>query len=212
MCFHTELKADAATLKKRFDASFPEEQKWQPTVFNGFQHPMVPIITNADNVNLNFAQWGLLPTWAKDVAIQNQTLNARLETLPAKPSFQPYVQQRCIIPATGFFEWHWHDTKGKHKTKYYITVPHAPIYTYAGLFNVCAHPVSGQLLPTFTIITTAANELMSHIHNTKKRMPIILLPHEEELWLHQGQLAPMQARLQADQIANKNGQQTFLNF
>ncbi len=57
----------------------------------------------------------------------------------------------------------------------------------AGIYDVWMNPLSGEQHTTFSILTCPANELMEEIHNTKKRMPVILATEHENDWL-QGKL------------------------
>ena len=127
-----------------------------------------------------------MPKWAKDKKFQANTLNARLETLSEKPSFRNVLGNRCLVPAEGFVEWQWQDPKGKEKVKYLIEINESPIFTFAGLWSEWVNENTGEIIPTYTIITTEANELMAKIHNTKKRMPVILHPDFEKNWLEEG--------------------------
>jgi putative SOS response-associated peptidase YedK len=184
MCFHSQHTANAQALKNRFKATFQEEIKFSPSnEVNGFTHPYLPIVTNEEPNALQLYQWGLLPQWAKDEKFQQITLNAKLETIAEKPSFKAVEFQRCLIPATGFYEWKWLDGKGKSKEKYLIQVENSPIFCFAGLWSKWIDPLSGILRETYTILTTEANPLMAEIHNSKKRMPVILDISAEEEWL-----------------------------
>lgn len=127
--------------------------------------------------------WGLIPFWAKDNSIRKNTLNARFETLREKASFRSSLNNRCLVLSDGFYEWQWLDEKGKKKQKYLITRPNEEAFAFAGLYNDWIDKSTGEIVKTYTIITTKANELMANIHNTKKRMPFILSPEIEEAWL-----------------------------
>lgn len=184
MCFHSQLKTDAETLSKRFKVQMPHAG--QPTmkgIFNGFAHPYTPIITRAMSTQITSARWGLIPNWADIKTYNANTLNAQIETLNERPSFSPYTENRCLILADGFYEWQWLDGKGKRKQKYLITRPQNEPYAYAGIYTVIDNLEAGTSLVTYTILTTKANELMAEIHNTKKRMPIILSHESEKSWL-----------------------------
>ena len=124
-------------------------------------------------VNLH---WGLIPAWAKDRKIASRTFNARAETLTEKPSFRnAYQHRRCLIPATGFFEWHTTET-GKHP--YHIHQPECGLFAFAGLWE---HWESGQdTVYSCTIITTAASGKMARIHAL---MPVIITPDFYSRWL-----------------------------
>lgn len=186
MCFHSQQTKSATQLEHRFKAKFSEKDKYIPSIYNGFQHPYTPVITNKSKEEIQLYQWGLIPFWAKDKSIQKNTLNARLETVHEKPSFRNSMQNRCLILADGFFEWQWIDPKGKQKQKYLITLPDESSFAFAGLYNTWVDKETGEIVNTYTIITTVANELMSRIHNTKKRMPVILKQEQESQWLQKG--------------------------
>lgn len=202
MCFHSKQSADAQQLKKRYKASFPQELAFQPSdEVNGFTHPLCPIITNADPTTVQLASWGLIPAWAKDTTIQKSTLNAKIETLHEKPSFQALVHQRCLIPATGFYEWQWLDSKGKYKEKHLITCAATEIFSFAGLWSNWIDPTTGIMQESFTILTTEANDLIATIHNSAKRMPIIITPSAEEEWLLGTNAPIIEQRLIAKNLA-----------
>jgi putative SOS response-associated peptidase YedK len=182
MCFHTKQTKTAQDLKHRFHAIFEEEELYEvKEVMNGFTYGQVPIITNKYPDKIKLFHWGLVPNWAKDNTIRQYTLNAQIETLADKPSFKNVVQNRCIVLVDGFYEWEWLDSKGKEKQKYLLHHQTHEPFAMGGLWSV---RMMGELmLKTFTIATTPANELMSKIHNTKKRMPLILNDDMAYKWL-----------------------------
>ena len=124
----------------------------------------------------------MIPSWSKDVSIRNYTLNARIETLNEKKSFKDIVQNRCLIIADGFYEWQWRNNSGSKKEKYLITLPNEELFAFAGLYTQWTN-FDNTKLNSYTIITTQANKLMSEIHNTKQRMPVILKKEDEKHWL-----------------------------
>jgi putative SOS response-associated peptidase YedK len=109
----------------------------------------------------------------------------------------PSTSKRCLVLADGFYEWKWLDPKGKSKQKYLLTLPDNKAFAFAGLWNTWTNRNTGETLNTYTIITTAANELMSEIHNTKKRMPVILNPEAEKNWLDGGEFVMQNDLIQA---------------
>jgi len=184
MCFYFKQSKDATQLKYRFKAKFEDASLFSPSeLFNGFTYPQTPIITNESPEQIQLYQWGFLPNWAKDISFRKHTLNAKYETLNEKPSFKDAIHNRCLIIVDGFYEWQWLDPKGKSKQKYLITLPNNELFTLAGLWNHWTHPQTQETLKTYTIITTEANELMSQIHNSQKRMPFILTSQNEANWL-----------------------------
>ena len=200
MCFHSKQSKDAQTLQNRYNARLAEPELFMTGDFNGFSHPYCTIITNDKQEIIQLAQWGLLPDWAKDKSLQNNTLNAKLETIGEKPSFKNYQSQRCIIPADGFYEWQWLDPSGKKKQKYLVHLPDDPLFSFAGLWNQWRDVNTGAVFHTYTILTTEANALMSVIHNSKKRMPVILNPDAEKAWLDKGELRMVNDQLIADKL------------
>ncbi|GIZ09000.1 SOS response-associated peptidase [Flavobacterium sp. UMI-01] len=184
MCFHTEQTKFPKEVESRFKAKIIDEEKFKPTShFNGFVFPQTPVIIDENPTEIIHYNWGLIPTWAKDESIKKMTLNARVETLEEKPAFKNSINKRCLVIATGFYEWQWHDATGKNKTKYEIGIGNHDLFAFAGLYSQWTDKNTGEIKDTYTIVTTQANQLMAEIHNIKKRMPIILKPEDEMKWL-----------------------------
>lgn len=198
MCFHSQQTKEAQALEHRFNARFVHPETYTPAVYNAFAYPSVPVITSEDVHSIQMYRWGLIPAWAEDVSvIKFNTLNARIEGIREKPSFRDYIQNRCLVLADGFYEWQWLDSAGKKKQRYLLQLPDAEPFGFAGLFNHWTDKSTGEVLHTFTIITTEANALMATIHNSKKRMPVIVRPSEELTWLSSGKLFIQNDRIEA---------------
>jgi len=135
------------------------------------------------------AQWGLVPSWAKDPKIGSRMINARSETVAEKPSFaKAFAKRRAIVPADGFFEWY----PGEKKQPFYITPKDGSVLAMAGLYEFWkSGPDAGGWLITFTILTTSAADDLGHLHD---RAPMMLVGPEIDAWLDP---APMTA---ADRI------------
>ena len=184
MCFFTQQTSDAKTLKQRFLAKVESpETLLIKNEIKAFEFPKTPVIVDKNPNVITQYQWGLIPHWSKDSNIQKFTLNAKIETLLEKPSFKYSTNKRCLILANGFYEWKWLDAKGKKKEKYRITTTDNEPFALAGIYNSWVDKGTGELIDTYSIITTEANPLMAEIHNNKKRMPIVLLREDEEKWL-----------------------------
>jgi putative SOS response-associated peptidase YedK len=135
----------------------------------------VPVLL-ADH-ELTLMKWGLVPAWAKDETIGSRMINARAEGIADKPAFKrPLRTQRCLLPASAFFEWQ--GAKGA-KVKYRIARTDGDMVGLAGLYDVWRSP-KGSELTTCTIITCSPNATVAPIHD---RMPVILLPEDEDAWL-----------------------------
>jgi putative SOS response-associated peptidase YedK len=138
----------------------------------------VPVIIRQSPNHIMLMRWGLIPHWAKDESIGSKMINARAETITEKPSFRGLLpSKRCIVPASGFYEWQ--DT-GKGKQPYYIHADAGEYLPFAGLYDIWKNP-EGIEIYSFTIITTEPTVNLQSIHN---RMPVILEPAAEEVWLN----------------------------
>lgn len=162
---------------KRVYSRFQIAQSMLPIPDNSDVRPTQQVVALQTDRVLSLMKWGLVPAWAKDPRIGSKLINARAEGIEHKPSFKkPLRFQRCIIPASAFFEWQ--GSPGA-KVKYRIARQDGDLFGFAGLYDNWRDPSGGELA-TCTIITTQPNELMAPIHN---RMPVILLPEDEERWL-----------------------------
>ncbi|MFH1159390.1 MAG: SOS response-associated peptidase [bacterium] len=134
------------------------------------------VINNGYPDELQFFRWGLIPFWAKDSSIGNKLINAKAETIAEKPSFrQAFKRRRCLVPADSFYEWKRDATK----TPFRMLLKDRTPFSMAGIWEKWVSR-DGEIVHSFSIITTEPNELMIPIHN---RMPVILLPENEQRWL-----------------------------
>lgn len=135
-------------------------------------------------------RWGLIPSWAKEQSIGNRMINARAEGIAHKPAFrQPFRQQRCLIPADGFYEWR---REGNRKQPYYIHRRDDQPMMFAGLWSRWKDPEHHERIESCTIITGEPNELLAPIHD---RMPVILDPTGYDPWLESNDLALLEGLL-----------------
>ena len=138
---------------------------------------------DGDTTELCMLRWGLVPFWAKDLAIGNKLINARAETAHEKPAFRAaYKKRRCLVPADGYYEW----KKGPAGKQPYIveSVDKAP-FAIAGLWESWTDKASGDDVETFTLLTREPNEALAELHH---RMPVIVSANQAEPWLA-GELA-----------------------
>ena len=121
-------------------------------------------------------RWGLVPRWAKDPSMGARMNNARAETVAEKPSFrEAFRKRRCLIPASGFYEWKLEDGR---KQPYYIYPSGGALFSFAGIWETWEGPTGA--LETCAIITTDSNAKMAEVH---ERMPVIVSPGEYSEWL-----------------------------
>ena len=183
MCYQTRLIKKREEIMQRFNAEMNELLDYSPVEFcSAFDYPSTPVITDERPQDIQFFNWGLVPDWSQDIFVRKYTLNARIETLHEKKSFKSVINNRCLIIADGFYEWQWVTKSGSKKNKYLITVPDEGLFGFAGIYSKWLD-FEGNIFNSYSIITTEANELMSEIHNTKKRMPVILKKEDEYAWL-----------------------------
>ncbi|KKC32948.1 SOS response-associated peptidase [Devosia psychrophila] len=127
----------------------------------------------------HFARWGLVPGWVKDPREFPLLVNARVETMAEKPAFRDALKHgRCIIPASGYYEWHTNPDKSKQP--YYITMQDGQPMALAGVYSSWMGP-NGEEIDSVATITVPANPQLSAIHH---RMPAILRGDEIDAWLN----------------------------
>ena len=147
-----------------------------------------PVIVAHERVEARMMQWGLVPHWARDITTLHRPVNARAESLEVKPMFRDLLRaKRCLVPASGFFEWmeQW----GK-KIPFYFYKPDDPVFALAGVYDTWQNP-AGVTLVTYTIITTRANSVVAPVHN---RMPVILRQEDEISWVSRAPIPPGEMR------------------
>ncbi|AZO79640.1 MULTISPECIES: SOS response-associated peptidase [unclassified Bosea (in: a-proteobacteria)] len=124
-------------------------------------------------------RWGLIPPWHKgSLKGVIPHINARIEKVDSNNLFKrAYVKNRCIIPASGFYEWTT-EANGD-KTPHYISAKDGTLLAFAGIWERW-HDESGEEVISASIITRDADRFMESIHN---RMPAMLHPNDFDAWL-----------------------------
>jgi putative SOS response-associated peptidase YedK len=151
-----------------------------PVIYNERHQPVVKMM-----------RWGLIPSWAKDESVGNAHINARSETLESRNAFrEAFKKRRCLIPADSFFEWQERDGK---RQPFRVMLKSGEPFFFAGLWDRWVKPPSrenadtdldeappSETIYSFTIITQAANEAITPLHN---RMPVMFAPENFRWWL-----------------------------
>jgi len=84
----------------------PRAEQWKPRYNIAPTQDVLALLAFPEGPRLEVLTWGLIPSWAKDPAIGNRMINARVETVDSKPAFRRLVQsRRCVVLADGFYEW-----------------------------------------------------------------------------------------------------------
>lgn len=133
---------------------------------------------------LRMMRWGLVPFWAKDASGAGRMINARGETVAEKPAYRhAFKTRRCLVPADGFYEWP--ENRPPPKRAILFRMKDGEPFAFAGLWETWRPEGgrSGDALETFTIVNTAANDLMARYHH---RIPVVLAPDDYDAWLDPG--------------------------
>ena len=174
MCGRFVADLTSGQLTDVFGVSFPPDY---PARYNICPTQNVLVIRQFKNIarHLDLVRWGFVPGWAKEMT--KGFINAHSETIDSRPSFrQAFKHHRCIVPASGFYEWKKTDTG---KTPYYIQMSDTGPMPLAGIWETWLSP-TGQAIETCSILTTMANTAIAPIHD---RMPVILSVGDFNLWL-----------------------------
>ena len=170
------------------DTTFPP---WR----SGFDYASWPVIFRTeDALQLHAMHWEFIPSWIMD---QRQLEDARKQGIPWFNATQEKLlgsrmfrdaalHRRCIVPVSFFVEWMHFPEPGPKKK---ISIPHViqptqqSFFWLAGIWQNWTDKSTGELKQTFALVTTEANERMSRIHNSKKRMPLALTETLAKAWM-----------------------------
>lgn len=178
MCGRFALKAPPAELVSHFGLTNSPDYVLRYNIAPSVRVPVIREAPGGERV-ADLLRWGLLPHWSKDSAMGAKLNNARAESASEKPSFRSaYRRRRCIVPASGFYEWQ--PVGEARKQPWYISLKGDVPMAMGGLWESWTDPASGEIVRTFCVMTTAANEIMVPIHD---RMPVILRPDAWAAWL-----------------------------
>jgi putative SOS response-associated peptidase YedK len=186
MCYYSSISVGFRIIETRFGVEFVQQESYQPVYSaSAFTFPLMPVITGEEPYRVSMLAWGLIPFWVKDEAsareLRKRTVNARAETIFEKPAFRHSIMtKRCLVIVDGFYEWR-HENRQSYP--YYIQLKDRQPFALAGIWDRWQEPGTRKETGTFAVITTNANPLMAQIHNTKKRMPVILHQDDEWRWL-----------------------------
>jgi putative SOS response-associated peptidase YedK len=180
MCGRSSLTKTEKEIEERFGATFytDELERYNPLPnYNVAPTHYMPVVTSGEKEHIHLFKWGLLPFWAKDPKIGYKMINARIETILEKNAYKKAVQnRRCLVPMDGFYEW---KRDGKEKLPFRIITTDQEIFSVAGIWEKWKSP-TGEEIFTYSILTKNPTAVMEGIHD---RMPAILLPEQEKLWL-----------------------------
>ncbi len=185
MCGRYALSAMIAEIAEEFTTvGVPE--RTLPVNWNIKPTEDIYIIKSVDNQRkIDAVSWGLIAPWAKDGAAalrsQSQAINARSESVAEKPTFRSaFRKTRCLIPASGYYEWATELGSFKSKQPVYISRKDSQLLAFAGIFSSWVSP-EGVVRKSAAIITCDAQGELAKIHN---RMPVFLPRDDWDSWLN----------------------------
>ncbi len=179
MCGRFTLTSGPAALQRSLHLDTPPEDLLPR--FNIAPTQNIAIVTSLEHPQVEYARWGLIPSWAKEASIGSRLINARAETVREKPAFRSaFLKRRCLILTDGFYEWE-RTAKGRGgaRAPFYIQMAGGDPFTFAGLWENW-HSPEGDEVRSCTIVTCAANEIIGRFHD---RMPVILEGDRARRWL-----------------------------
>lgn len=197
MCGRFTLTVTPEELMLHFYSNLSGSAAYQPRFNISPAQMVVAVIHDGHKNRIGSLKWGLLPSWAKDEKMM--LVNARAETLREKPAFKlPLARKRCLIPADSFYEWRI-TSQGKQPMR--ILLKSENMFSMAGLYDTWIAP-DGRKVSSCTIITTTPNSLVADIHH---RMPVIVSPQDEAVWLNKdiqdpGTLMPLLTPFPAEEM------------
>ena len=180
MCGRYAFYIEKESLRERFNIELIDDFNFSPReeIFPGEDSAV--IINKSNKKQLKLFNWGFTPSYAK-----YRIINARAESIDKKATFKDaFKNKRCIIPATSFFEW---KDQGKRKIKHQISIKDQDIFSMAGIYDDFIDK-NGNIITSFSIITTKANEKMKNLHH---RMPVILTKEKENYWLSNNNISKL---------------------
>jgi len=181
MCGRYDLSESPAAISAHFGVpsspEFAANRDLRPTQ----RAPVIRLNPLSAKRESSLARWGLIPAWAKDMKFGTHCINARVETVSSLPAYRAaFRNRRALIPVSAFFEW---QGPSGHRTKYRVSLRDQPLFALAGLWERWTNPQTGEMVETYTIVTTAANATLASVH---ERMPVIVAPERYENWLDTG--------------------------
>ena len=178
MCGRLAITLPPDSVAHLFDATFLASTNMEPRYNVCPTQDIMVCRSGEDGREIVSLRWGFIPRWYKKPNDGPLLINARAETIAEKPAFKSSARtRRCLIPATGFYEWKKADDGGK--DPFYIFPTQDEAFAFAGVWRDWTSP-EGETLSTAAIVTCEANEDVASIHH---RMPVVIAPDDFGLWL-----------------------------
>ncbi len=176
MCGRYGLIKKIEEIQKRYRAQYSEA--WE-TNYNICPTTLAPVIVEGEKGReIRLMKWGLIPSWSEDGKTKFSTINARAETVAKSGLYRgPFKKHRCIVPASGFYEWAKDKKKGD--PPMWFTPKGDDFFSFCGIWDSWKSP-EGKEIESFSIITTDANTVVGKIHD---RMPCAITDNMIAAWI-----------------------------
>jgi putative SOS response-associated peptidase YedK len=157
--------------------------------------PILRVDRDTGEIELVNARWGLIPHWWKDTRPPRVSHNARSEEAASKPMWRGAVSKsRCLIPAVGWYEWktiEQHDPGTGEikpvKQPHFFHLPGDRLFSFAGIMAMWKAPEQTEWLLSAALFTQDSIGPSAAVH---ERMPIVLTPEMEKVWLDPSRTDP----------------------
>lgn len=189
MCFSYSVNFKAARLQSQLNLDELPQVPEPGFFISGFTYPQLPVVAGQGGLHTEYYHWGLIPEWVKTAEkaaeLRQYGLNAKGETVHQKPMFHhAFESHRVLVPMAGFYEW---QDVNKKKYPWYIRPADGDFFLVAGIASLWVNQDTGEENGTFAVLTCPSGPLMSRIHNTKKRQPLILPQSDWQTWVYGAQ-------------------------
>lgn len=172
------LTISPQALAERFSVEVPDHYKPR---YNAAPTQLLPVITSSGSSGISWFYLGRPPHFAKSKNLAEKIINLSSETLLERPVLKKMLMQnRCIIPADGFYTWK--KVGKKTAIPHRVTEASHKPFSFAGLWEEFEDE-DGSMVHTFTIVTIHSNELILPFH---EKMPVIFDKVQEQIWLNAG--------------------------
>lgn len=166
--FHVPVSGESGT--RRFNIAPTEE--------------VLAVVAPGGRPEARLLRWGLIPWWAKDRKGASKMINARAETVAAKPAYRDLIgdaSRRALQIADGYFEWLKPERRSEPRQPFLFRVDGGVPFAFAALWTSAR--IDGERIESVTLLTcdSSSNAVASAIHG---RMPVILADRDaQQAWL-----------------------------
>jgi len=151
----------------------------------------IPVVMHRDGKRVfERMRWGIVPNYHKGtlaewVKLRRSTYNTRDDNVEKSGLWKRIWRcHRCLIPVSGFYEWHWkdpNDKKERPQPYYFMSADGSPAVTIAGIFDRWSDPENGgRDLLSCSMMTTEPNDAARPFHD---RLVLTLTPDQYDAWL-----------------------------